>query len=244
MIVVTSEAFQFGLGAFETLRTYNKIVFKPDEHIERLFKSAKQIGLQTSIARKNIFSDLQKIIEKSPDTEQRIKIILASEGIIITSEKLIIPKDIKLGISLKSIIQRRAFPGAKTLSYLDSFVSHTSAAAAGDYDALLLDENKEVYEGAYSNIFWFEGDVLCTRKDNVLGGVTAQTILELSPFQTQFKTVSLGNLLKKGEIFLTQTSAGILPVTRIDKHIINNGKVGERTKKLIQMFLEYVKKYK
>lgn len=244
IITATSEAFQFGLGAFETLRTYNKILFKPVEHVDRLFQSAERVGLQTSITKKSVLSDLQKIVQKSPYPEQRIKIILVREGTIITSQKLTLPKDFKRGVSLQSTVQRRAFPESKTLAYLDSYVVRMEAVHNGFYDGLLLDDQKNVYEGSYSNIFWFEEDTLCTRMDRVLPGITAQTVLELSPFKKLFRSIKYEDLLQKKEIFLTQTSSGILPVTRIDKHLISGGKVGERTKKIMQAFDEYARNYK
>jgi len=244
IISATSESFTFGFGVFETLRTYNKVIFKSKEHIERLFRSASLIGFPITVSKKDILDDLEQVVNQSSYSNQRIKITLIKEGIIVTSQELITEPDLEKGVSLLPVIQKRAFSSAKTLAYLDSYVSHQRAQKEGYYDALLTDEEQFVYEGAYSNIFWFEEESLYTRKENVLKGITADIVLNISLFKTGFKTIHLSEILKKDEIFLTQTSAGILPVTQIDNHTIGDGKVGQKTKKIMNEFANYVKNYK
>ena len=85
----------------------------------------------------------------------------------------------------------------------------------------LIDKNKEVYEGAYSNMFWFEGNSLCTRKEDVLPGITRKVVLELSPYKIKYKKIKLKDLLKKKEIFITQSVKGIVPIVKIDSDLIS-----------------------
>ena len=182
---------------------------------------------------------LTKIASTSPHKLQRIKIIAIPEGVIVISMPLKIdPALQEKGVSCKSINCRRALPEIKAISYLASYLSHEQATKLGHYDAILTDKQGEVYEGAYSNIFWFEGKTLCTRKEDVLPGITAQTVAKISPFKLKFKTINIKELVKKNEVFLTQSTTGIIPVTKIDGKKIANGKPGEKTQELIEKFNE------
>lgn len=235
-VSVFSEAFMYGYGVFETLRTYEKQIFTAKEHVKRLQNSAKILNLKITYSENEILKMLKKVAEKSKHKNQRIKVIAIPEGIIITSIKLSEDSEIYKGVSAITISCPRAFPQAKTLSYLSSYLPHQEAIKKGYYEAILTDKNGKIYEGAYSNIFWFEGNTLCTRKNDVLPGITAETVIKLSPFPLKYKTISLENLLKKSEIFLTQTTKGIVPITKINKTKIGDGKPGPKTQELIKLF--------
>lgn len=235
-VSVLSEAFMYGYGVFETLRTYNHRIFKAKEHIKRLFNSAKILDFKIPQTEKAIKEMLETISTKSPEQNQRIKVIATPEDIIITSIKLEENSQIYQGVKCITVSCPRAFPQAKTLSYLSSYLPHKEATKKGYYEAILTNKSGEILEGAYSNIFWFEGNTLCTRKEDVLPGITAQTVINLSPFPVKYKTITLSNLLKKQEIFLTQTTKGILPITQINKTKIGPGTLGPKTQKLMELF--------
>jgi len=241
-ISILSPAFMYGHGVFETIRTNNKKGFKIKEHIERLFKSAKQCNLQIKHSKEEIQKMTEKIIKKSSHKNQKIKIIAIQDKTIITSIELKINPELqKKGVKCKTITATRSLADIKSIAYLDSYLAHEKAAAENYYDAILIDEKQEVYEGAYSNIFWFEKDILCTKKDKVLTGITRETILKISPFKIQFKDIKIDELVGKNEIFLSQTTTSILPIIQINKSKIGNGVPGKNTKKLIEMFNNYIR---
>ncbi len=243
-VSMLSESFMYGFGSFETIRTYKKVPFKIDEHIGRLEKSSKRIGLKLNHDSKEIKIMINKVVQKSNKDNQRIKVIHIKEGILITSIELEENQEvIDRGVSCKSVNCIRSYPEVKSISYLNSYLSHNEAVKADSYDAILIDKTGEVYEGAYSNIFWFEEDKLCTRKNDVLEGITRNIIIEISPFPIEYKTINIKELKKQNEVFLTQTTKGIVPITEIDKTAINNKKVGEKTKTLIEKYGEHIGKY-
>ncbi len=228
-----------GYGIFETLRTFeNKIILHPQEHINRLLKSAKEIGLSIDYDKKEILRMLEKIAKKSPHKSQRIRIIALPKELFITSEPLKIEKKIYKGVSCKSISCIRHLPEVKSISYLPSFLSNKKAKEQGYFAAILTDKKGEVYECDYSNIFWFEEDILCTRKDKILPGIIRDSILKISPFKIKFKTIKIENLKKKKEIFLSNSPKLIVPITKIDKTKIGDGKPGKNTKTLMKLFQE------
>lgn len=236
--VPINEGILYGYGIFETLRTYeDKKFFKAEEHINRLFASAKKIGLKIKYDKKQMLEMLKKIAKKSPRKKQRIKIIAIPKKIIIISQRLKNDKKIYNGVKCISVACPRPFPEIKSISYLPSLLSHKKAEGKGCFDAILIDDKGEIYEGAYSNIFWFENGTLCTRKNKILPGVTRKTILEISPFKTKFKTINIKELYKKKEVFITSSVRGIVPVTKIDNKKIGDGLPGKNTEELIQVFM-------
>ena len=202
-----------GFGVFETLRTFGdkKLPFL-DLHLSRLESSGRKIGLQLRYKKEKIKKMVEKVTIKSPHKFQRIKIIATKEDFIILSTKG--PKE-KIFASLKSIQMTRSLPSIKSISYLPSLIANKEAEKAGYTDALLIDEKTKVSECAYANIFWFEGNTLCTRNDSILPGIIRQIILKNSPFKIKFKNIKLKDLKKK-EVFITQSINLITPVTIID----------------------------
>lgn len=233
-------AFNYGQGAFETMRTFHKKLFQEKEHIARLFFAAKELSIKPLYTSVQVRHMLAKITKKNPHQNQRVKIILTPEELIITSDLLKIPKDIKNGISLKSIQQIRALPHLKTLSYLDALLSREKAVRDGYFDALLTDEKGEIYEGSRCNIFWFEKDNLCTRRDKILPGTIRQLIIKLSPFPVKFKNIRLKKLLQAKEIFVTNSLFGITAVTQIDHKKISTGNPGPKTIQLKKLLTGYI----
>ena len=227
-----------GYGVFETLRTFNdKEIPLAKKHIERLFKSTKTIDLKIKYSKREILEMLEKVVKKSPHKIQRIKIMAIEEGILIFSVKAKIDPKIYKGVSLLSTKATRSLPEVKSISYIASYLSHERAAKKGHFDALLINDNSEVFEGAYSNLFWFEGNTLCTREKDILPGITRETIIKKSPFQIKFKNIKLEQLLKKKEVFITQSVNLVVPITKINKTKIGTGKPGEKTLQVMDLVL-------
>lgn len=233
-----------GFGIFETIRTYeNKKLFAIERHLKRLFDSAKKIELKINYNKQQMLAMIRSVIKKSPNKIQKIKIMCISEATIIISMPFKPNSRDYKGVSVKSIQQVRAMPEIKSISYMPSFLSHEQATKQGFSEAILIDKAGEVYEGAYSNIFWFEKNILFTRKEDILPGITREVILEISPFKIKFKKIKINELMKKSEIFLTSSLRGIVPIIKIDKKSIGNGKVGKNTEKLIEIFNKNVASY-
>jgi len=232
-----SDAFMRGFGVFETLRTHqDKKFFKLDDHLDRLFNSAGKIDLKVKYSKKKIIKMLNKVVKKSNHKTQRIKIIVIKEAVIISSVKTKIDKNIYNGVKTISINRMREIPEIKSLSYISSFISHEEAVKKGYYEAMLIDDKGEVYEGAYSNLFWFEKNILCTREKDILPGITRKAIIELSPYKIKYKKIKLKELIRKKEIFITQSVKGIIPVKSIDNKIIGNGDVGSKTREMMNLY--------
>jgi branched-subunit amino acid aminotransferase/4-amino-4-deoxychorismate lyase len=232
-----------GYGVFETLRTYRgKSLPLLKKHVDRLFISAEKIQLKIRYPKSKIIEMVKKIVDKSVHEIQRIKIIVLSGDIVITSERVKQNLNSKNGVSLKSVKMERALTDIKSISYLPSFLAHEEALKNGFYDAILINNEGKVTEGAYCNIFWFEGEKLCTCGENIFPGMIRNIVLKISPCKVVFKSITLEELKRMKEIFITQSIGLVLPVIKIDNSKIGNGLPEERTKTMIAKFQSYIEK--
>ena len=235
-----SDALMFGFGIFETLRTYEgKKIFSLDAHIDRLVFSAKQIK---SYSKNEIRNMVLKIVEKSNEDLQRIKILAIPEKLIVVSSKLEIDEKIYQGISVISLPGKRSLPHIKSTSYLDCYLGYQRAIESGFNEAIFIDKHNYVLEGTRSNIFWFNGDILLTREKDVLPGIIRNFIIQQTSFKVQFQNINIDDLKNKDEIFITNSVLGVVPVIKIDNQTVRNGIPGQRTNNLINIFNNAIKK--
>lgn len=224
-------------GVFETLRTYGEHLFKPEEHLLRLQQSAKLLGFELPFSLEKIQSFLQQSVDENTEPRPlKIKCVATQQHVFVHSVHLNLDPSLQAGVSTISVPLDRLNPKAKALPYSASFEAHSLAEQHGAYEAILVDEEGFVTEGAYSNIFWVEAGQLCTRNDQVLEGITRSVILEL--FSVTYKKVTLEELKTKQEIFLTKTTTGPIPIVKIDDALIGPGHPGPLTQIVMQRFKE------
>ena len=220
-------------GAFETLRTYGGKLFKVDQHLARLQHSANLLGFTPPHSLEKIAAFLERSTQESA-TELRVKCVATPSHILIQSTPLLPDPAVYEGVSAVSFAATREQPEAKALPYNLSFEAHAFAESQGAAEAILLDEEGLVTEGAYSNIFWVKNGTIYTRKDGVLQGITRAAILEQHP--VEFQKITLAELQNADELLLTKTTTGPAPITKLNGLPIGTGKPGLFTVELISTF--------
>lgn len=241
-ISVTSEAFLYGFAVFETIRTYNKKVFRLDDHLARLYVSADIIGIKPEWDFKKTYETVGKTLEHAARwKEAKIKVILSAEDLIVIIDKLKEkPENMyKEGVKCVSFHGKRNLPHAKKLADMFSYVAKEYAESCGAYESILVDEKTYVRECAYANIFWVNGGELYSTNKEILFGITRETVAELAG-KCNFEGIKFKSLLNADEVFITQTTSGILPVTQINGQKIGNGKPGPVTRSLTKKFEKLV----
>lgn len=232
-----------GYGVFETLRTYgDKKLPLLQRHLDRLFVSADKIGLKARYSKKEIAKMVERVVEKSFFKIQRVKILAFSKDLIVISVPAKIKTNIYNGVALENVKMMRTLPEIKSISYLPSFLAHEKAVKKGFFDAVLVNDKEEVTEGSYSNVFWFEGNDLCTREKDIFPGMVREILLKHTSYKIKFKNIKIEDLKKKEEVFITQSINLIVPVVRIDDKKIGEGLVGQRTKKIMKEFDDFIEK--
>ena len=239
-IPITSTAFLHGFAVFETMRTYNKKVFRITDHIKRLYESVNILDLKPKWGPQKTCRVIDDLVFNSKYKENRIRVILTPQKLIIMMEELKEkPESLyDSGVKLASYPGSRSIPDAKIFGDVICHLSHQYAAKHNlFYDSILVDpSSSHVRECSYANIFWVKNGKLFTNDKSILYGITRDTVIGLSG--CKFEEIKLESLLKADEVFITQTTSGILPVSTIDGNKIGDGKPGLKTKELMKEFFE------
>ena len=237
-----TDTFSFPSGLYETLRTLD---FKPvflQAHLDRLFRSADQIGLNIDYSKLDISNMLSKVIHDFQDPNQRVRILAVPNKLIVYTSYLNLDPSIYNGVSVITIEASREQPEIKTTDYHACLTAWRAAVDAGCFEAILMDDNGILYEGSRSNLFWVKDEKLFTRKEDVLPGTTRQIIINHSLVSIQYNTLNSMDLSNIDEFFLTNSGSGIIPVTRINDKNIGNGDVGIITRQLLSQYNEWMLK--
>ena len=249
-----------GYGVFEFLRTYNSKPFLLKEHFTRLRKSAKNLNLQLPISQKELFKQIKKLLLKNKFKESAIKLVLTGGQIIdsrgmeydknsptffILVDKLQeLPKSFyQKGVKLITYEHLREIPGAKTINYITVIKLQNLCKRKKAFD-ILYTQNGFLLETTTSNFFIFKKDKLLTPKKNILIGLTRNFVIKLAKnkFKVEERDIDLKELERAEETFIASTTKEILPVVKIDNKIIGNGRVGKKTKYLMDLVHQYTQK--
>lgn len=257
-ISINDTAVLRGYSAFEALRTYNRQPFHLQEHLDRLYNSARHIDLAIPWPPEFIADIIRETIARNAYKHAAIRLLVTggeSEDTILPSEKpvlavMITPlqeRDMERfarGVKLITTPLQREMPEAKTTNYMAAVRALKEAARRGASDALFVNAQGHVLEATRSNFFIFRGDTLITAREGVLYGITRTVVLDLARgrFPIEERPIRFEELARADEAFITSSSKEITPVVQIDDLVIGSGKSGPRTYELEQRFIEMVER--
>ena len=261
-VSVTDSGFLYGAGLFETMRSYNGVVFCLKDHLDRLFFSAAALSINNTYERKYITEAIYKVLQANKLTDGRLRLTLTSgpmseseehrkATLLITATKLQpYPAEYyKRGVLvvLCPFKQNPAEPiyGHKTTNYLSRMIGLNLAHRKRAAEALWFTIDNRLAEGCISNVFLVKDSVLYTPliETPVLAGVARKTVCQIAlknSIKLVEKDLYISDVLDADGIFLTNVIMQIMPVSRLEKHTIGDGKVGATTKKLAKKFDEYI----
>ena len=256
---VLNHGLHYASCVFEGIRIYNGKIFKLNEHIQRLYKSAEILDLKIPFRLNDICLHVKDVVKKQNVKNGYIRPVVwrGSEMMAISAEKAstniaiacwewpsyFSPDKLLQGINLSVAEWTRPSPqSAPTDSkaaglYMICSLSKHKAEKAGFDDALMLDYRGYIAEATGANIFFVNnGELFTPKPDCFLNGITRQTVIKIARrikikvTEDHFKIDFLSNC---SEAFLTGTAVEITPINSI-----NNYKFKERTitKKLIDEF--------
>jgi branched-chain amino acid aminotransferase len=246
-------------GVFEFLKTYNGKPFFLRKHLARLKRSAKILNLKIPISQKQLITEIKKLLIKNKFEESFIRIVLTGgrsrDGIhydynsptffILVDELKRLPLSMyQKGIKLITYEYQREISQAKTINYITSIKLQSLCKRKKALDVLYV-SNGCVLEAPTSNFFLFKKNTLVTSKNNILIGITRDFVIKLAKdkFKIEERDILVEELKTAREAFITATNKEIVPVVKIDNKNIGNGKVGQNTRYLINLFQKYTKNY-
>lgn len=270
-ISIKDRSFLYGDGVFETIRTYQGKLFLLKEHLDRLEKSAAGLHINLPQAKTQLQQAATKLASLNwPSHGQDFLLrITVSRGegeglwpqesksvVVMQTRNLPLNLDHKIRYGVKVIISqvRRNYklaldPTIKSCNFLNNILAQREANLKGAAEALILNYQGNLTEGAMSNVFVIDKNgVVCTPpvKDGLLPGITRDLVLKLAKshnIEVKEKHIQVTELYNSKEIFLTLTSAGILPVVKVNDCIIGKGVPGKATRQLLECYNLYVKEF-
>ena len=264
-ISITDYGFLFGYSLFETMRAYNGKIFRLDDHLERLKKSAEFLEIPINVT--ELKQAILDTLKKNEFQEARVRLVISSgEGAVTPDTRscknptILI---IAVGYSaysqevyargftaITSSIHRNSqspLPNMKTSDLLESLLARREARVAGVDDSILLNDKGLVAEASSSNVFLVNKGILKTPQlgRGLLPGVTRKVIMELVR-KTDIKFLEADiqpkELMTSDEDFLSNSMIEIMPLTTIDGKKVGSGKPGVVTQKLMAAYRELVRK--
>lgn len=240
--------YQYGFGIYESIRVVNGMVYFIADHLERLEESARIIGISHPFTSEVVRRALEELVEKTGNGTYNIKILLiggAKPDLFILPLNPLFP-DKKLyrdGIHCVVYEYERAFPHAKTLNMLQSYLAYKRAKESGAYDAVLVNRKGHITEGTRTNFFCIKGKTLYSPPaEAILLGVTRKTVLKVASengfeiLETDIRPEDLGEY---DGAFLTSTSSGVMPITSIGEFTF--GPQSKALKELSDAYDSFVK---
>jgi len=242
-----------GFGIFEFLRTYNRQPFLMRPHMQRLFNSAKEVGIIISKSLEDIEALVHEGIAKTTFDDLYIKIIVTggvtSDAISVGESSLIclfleattIPSWKKTnGVQLLTTTFERYLPRVKSLDYMAAVVTLTKARQTGAEDVIYLSNQGNILEGTTYNVFAVMNGKIYTSEQSILYGCTRKFILELcdkAGIEVVLGELPISKLRDFEEFFASSTTKEIMPVVKVDDHVIGDGTPGPLTKKMMDLFV-------
>ncbi len=261
-ISVFDHGLLYGDGVFEGIRAYNGRVFKLEEHIERLFDSARAIALEIPMTPTGIGRAVVRTCRANKIKDGYIRLIVTrgvgtlglnpytckkGEVIVIAGSIQLYPRRLyEEGLSIVTVGTVRNHPEAlnpsiKSLNYLNNILAKIEAINSGVLEAVMLNHAGNVAEATGDNIFVVKGRVLRTppASAGILRGITRDIVIELAReknYEVREETLSRYDLYTAEEVFLTGTAAEVIAVINIDRRKIGVGEPGPITRELASEF--------
>ncbi len=258
-ISVNDLALLRGYGIFDFLRTYNGVPFYMDAHINRLRKSAEQIGLAIPWSHDQIRDIILETLRRNNHPESSIRLLVTGgdspDGIfpVGNSRLIVMVSGIKVipatwyesGVKITTTRIMRLFPEAKSINYIGGIRALEIARQQNAVESLYISAEKNILECTTSNFFGILSNRLITPKTGILPGITRKVIFDLvsDVFETDTRQISLEELSQFDEAFITSSSREVLPVIQIDDLMIGDGHPGKVTRKIMALFTDLTSQY-
>jgi 4-amino-4-deoxychorismate lyase len=249
------EALLRGRAAFETMRVYDGVPFRLDEHLRRLAGSAARIGLpavdpseceelaRAALERAGSGDAVLRVYwtagregEGKPTAVALVSSIpphlddLRQQGIKLISLPLGVDADLRA-------VAPWLLGGVKSTSYAVNMAAEAEARRRGADDAVFLASGDIVLEGPVTNVWWRRGDVLYTPalELGILAGVTRATLMTEAGalgYDVREGAFPLAHLAASDEAFTSSTVREVLPVVELDGAPLGDGAPGDAARQL------------
>jgi branched-chain amino acid aminotransferase len=263
-ISVFDHGLLYGDGIFEGIRFYNGRVFRLEEHLHRLWDSARSICLEIPMTMREMSDAVLETIRQNHLRDGYIRLLVTrgignlglnptqckSPSVIIIAATIALYHEdfYRKGLTIVTCATRRSNPAAlnpavKSLNYLNNVMARIEANLAGADEALMLNDAGNVAECTADNVFVVKHGQIFTPPvtAGALRGITRSVVFEIAAefgIKVQETDITRHDVFVADECFLTGTAAEIVPVVKADGRLIGSGKPGPITVRVIARFRE------
>lgn len=266
-IHVLTHGLHYGTGVFEGVRCYDTelgpAVFRNQEHVERLFRSAKLYYMEIPYSPEQLRAATRELVARNGLRSCYIRPIVyrgyGSMGLnpldscvdvtIACWEwgKYLGDEGAEKGVRAKVSSWRRIgpdslIPHAKASGqYLNSVLAKVEVVKSGYDEAILLDDHGYVCEGTGENVYVVRDGVIATpgQSNSILDGITRRSVIQIARdlgYEVAERDIARAELTLAEEVFMSGTAAELVPVREVDDHPIGTGEPGEITRVLQAAF--------
>ncbi|MEI5908813.1 D-amino-acid transaminase [Bacillus spongiae] len=260
-VQLEDRGYQFGDGIYEVIRVYQGKFFTLEEHLDRLFLSAKKLSMDSSLDYTTLLSLLKKLVDVNGVVNGTVYLqwtrgvakrhhqfpVPSAKGTIIAyTNSLERPiSNIQNGVSAKLVEDIRWLRcDIKSLNLLGNVLAKEEAIKADCFEAI-LHRGEIVTEGSSSNVYMVKEGKLYTHpvSNLILEGITRKVVKRIcgeenvSLIERQF---TVEDLKSADEVFITSTTAEVMPIINIDNEPVGGGKPGKLTVLLQNRFQDQI----
>jgi len=259
-VSVFDYGFLYGYGLFESMRAYNGKIFRLDQHVGRLFDSAKEIGMGLNVDEGEIKDAVKKTVEENGLSDAYVRVTVThgkggprlefppdvDNSLVVFAREFspdaqIHERGIKIAVS-EAVRPHSKFSGVKSLNFLPYLMAKLEAKERGVDDVVLTNPDGTMAEASTSNIFFVSKGGLVTPDSGILPGITRETVVEIAKkegLSVEERRVLPNEIKFFEECFLTNSVMEVVPVVEIDGTIIGSGP-GEFTRKIHHLYRRLV----
>jgi branched-chain amino acid aminotransferase len=263
-VSVFDHGLLYGDGIFEGIRFYNGRVFRLEEHLARLWDSARSICLKIPMTPQEMTEALLETIRQNHLRDGYVRLVVTrgvgnlglnpeqcknpSVIIIVATIALYHEDFYRKGLNIVTVATRRSNPASlnpavKSLNYLNNVMARIEANLAGADEALMLNDAGNIAECTADNVFIIKHGQIFTPPitAGALRGITRSVVFDIAggfDLKVTEADFTRHDIFVADECFLTGTAAEIVPVVKADGRLIGNGKPGLITTRIIARFRE------
>ena len=235
-----------GVGVFETLLLSRRpasgagqlYALGLNDHLDRLYRGVSIIGLK-SVERCSLLREIELAARSAnwgEAVQAKLRVVVLKQDHIVWIEPLAADyfSVCQTGVRAVSFSGERSMPYIKSCSALVCHLAHKYALDNGAGEALLVDRDGIVREGAWSNFFWIdERSRIRTPATGMLPGITRKLVIEAIGGNVIECDVSLAEILDRAkEAFITQSTRGVVFLTAVDNKMLTSDSAESITRKL------------